>query len=153
METKIKTAPGLDQLFKQLGNDLEAGRSAAMTDVVETIEAHTVKIEAPHAKASNLVNGISSYILDRGNKGVVRASAKNKAGYDYAQAVFDGSKPHIIKPKNGRALFWPGAKHPVRSVKHPGFAGRHGFERAIEKDDPARVYDEGLMNFLRRRGW
>jgi phage virion morphogenesis protein len=28
--------------------------------------------------------------------------------------------PHVIKPKNKKALFWPGAKHPVKSVKHPG---------------------------------
>lgn len=28
--------------------------------------------------------------------------------------------PHVIKPKNKKALFWPGAKHPVKSVNHPG---------------------------------
>lgn len=27
---------------------------------------------------------------------------------------------HIIKPKNKKALFWPGAAHPVKQVKHPG---------------------------------
>lgn len=30
------------------------------------------------------------------------------------------TSPHVIKPKNKKALFWPGAKHPVKSVKHPG---------------------------------
>jgi phage virion morphogenesis protein len=28
--------------------------------------------------------------------------------------------PHIIRPKRKQALFWPGAKHPARSVNHPG---------------------------------
>jgi len=28
--------------------------------------------------------------------------------------------PSIIRAKNGKALFWPGARHPVKSVKHPG---------------------------------
>ena len=28
--------------------------------------------------------------------------------------------PHKIVPKNKKALFWPGAKHPVKSVNHPG---------------------------------
>lgn len=28
--------------------------------------------------------------------------------------------PHTILPKNKKALFWPGARHPVKSVKHPG---------------------------------
>lgn len=30
------------------------------------------------------------------------------------------TRPHIILPKNGKALFWPGARHPVKSVNHPG---------------------------------
>ena len=34
---------------------------------------------------------------------------------------FGGSTgPRIIRPKGKKALFWPGAKHPVTSVKHPG---------------------------------
>lgn len=38
----------------------------------------------------------------------------------YAKAVHDGSPPHIIRAKKAKALFWPGARHPVRSVRHPG---------------------------------
>jgi len=38
----------------------------------------------------------------------------------YAKAVEFGAGPHIIRPKNKRALFWPGAKHPVAYVMHPG---------------------------------
>lgn len=30
------------------------------------------------------------------------------------------TSPRVIKPKNAKALFWPGAKHPVKSVQHPG---------------------------------
>jgi phage virion morphogenesis protein len=34
---------------------------------------------------------------------------------------FGGKTPaHVIKPKNKKALFWPGASHPVKSVNHPG---------------------------------
>ncbi|MCM8595367.1 phage virion morphogenesis protein, partial [Accumulibacter sp.] len=28
--------------------------------------------------------------------------------------------PHVIKPRNKKALAWPGIRHPVRSVNHPG---------------------------------
>lgn len=28
--------------------------------------------------------------------------------------------PHTIVPRKAKALFWPGAKHPVKSIKHPG---------------------------------
>jgi phage virion morphogenesis protein len=27
---------------------------------------------------------------------------------------------HIIRPRNKGGLFWPGAKHPMKSVRHPG---------------------------------
>lgn len=30
------------------------------------------------------------------------------------------TKPRVITAQGKRALFWPGARHPVRSVKHPG---------------------------------
>ena len=30
------------------------------------------------------------------------------------------TKAHVIKPKNKKALAWPGGRHPARSVKHPG---------------------------------
>jgi hypothetical protein len=38
----------------------------------------------------------------------------------YAIFVHEGTAPHVILPKNGKALFWKGAAHPVRSVNHPG---------------------------------
>jgi phage virion morphogenesis protein len=30
------------------------------------------------------------------------------------------TSPSVIKPKTKKALFWPGAAHPVKSVRHPG---------------------------------
>jgi len=38
----------------------------------------------------------------------------------YAPLVEFGTKPHRIEAKDAKALFWPGANHPVRSVQHPG---------------------------------
>lgn len=31
-----------------------------------------------------------------------------------------GTAPHVIRPRNKRALYWPGADHPVAFVNHPG---------------------------------
>lgn len=41
-------------------------------------------------------------------------------GVRYGAILEEGSKPHIIRPKNKKALYWHGAKHPVKSVQHPG---------------------------------
>jgi len=32
----------------------------------------------------------------------------------------EGTGPHVILPRNKKALFWKGADHPVRMVNHPG---------------------------------
>jgi Bacteriophage HK97-gp10, putative tail-component len=38
----------------------------------------------------------------------------------YAGYVEFGTAPHVITAKNAKALYWPGALHPVKSVNHPG---------------------------------
>lgn len=55
---------------------------------------------------------------------------------NYAAAVEFGTAPHIIKPVNKKALFWQGAKHPVRSVRHPGSRANPYMERIIEQASP-----------------
>ena len=52
----------------------------------------------------------------------------------YAPMVEYGTKPHIIKPKNKKALYWKGAKHPVRSVRHPGSKAKPYLIPAFEKE-------------------
>ena len=39
---------------------------------------------------------------------------------DYADHVEFGTDPHEIRPRTKRALWWPGADHPVAKVNHPG---------------------------------
>jgi len=38
----------------------------------------------------------------------------------YAPFVEFGTKPHTILPRDKKALYWPGAAHPVARVNHPG---------------------------------
>jgi phage gpG-like protein len=45
----------------------------------------------------------------------------------YAAAQQFGSRPYVIKPRQAKALFWPGAGHPVKSVNHPGLPPRPFF--------------------------
>lgn len=67
-------------------------------------------------------------LTDTGN---LRKSIHGLSGSSYAGAGtnvkyaaihhFGGTtRPHEIFPVKAKALFWPGAKHPVKSVKHPG---------------------------------
>lgn len=51
----------------------------------------------------------------------------------YALIQNDGIDPFTIVPKNGKALYWPGADHPVKKVEHPGFAGSNYIEQSISE--------------------
>ena len=47
----------------------------------------------------------------------------------YAPYVEFGTKPHDIFPKDKKALYWPGAAHPVAKVNHPGTKSNQFMER------------------------
>ena len=51
----------------------------------------------------------------------------------YAPYVEFGTKPHTILPTNKRALYWPGAAHPVKSVNHPGTKPNDFMGRIVEQ--------------------
>ena len=54
----------------------------------------------------------------------------------YAPMVEKGTKSHIIKAKNKKALYWKGAKHPVKQVNHPGSKAKPYLIPAFEKETP-----------------
>src|SRR3954468_8897955 len=54
----------------------------------------------------------------------------------YAPYVEFGTKPHVILPKDKKALYWPGAAHPVRRVNHPGSKPNAFMERIISTAQP-----------------
>ncbi|MGI3198439.1 HK97-gp10 family putative phage morphogenesis protein [Streptomyces sp. GLT-R25] len=54
---------------------------------------------------------------------------------NYASAVEYGTAPHVIKPKYKKALFWPGANHPVAKVNLPGTRPQPFMRPALEMTD------------------
>lgn len=50
----------------------------------------------------------------------------------YAADVEYGTAPHVILPKNRKALYWPGAAHPVSKVNHPGTKAQPFMRPALE---------------------
>lgn len=69
----------------------------------------------------------------------------------YAPFVEFGTRPHVILPKNKKALYWPGAAHPVRKVNHPGSKPNRFMER-IRDHSTAEINDtfkEALDVFLK----
>ena len=52
----------------------------------------------------------------------------------YAIIVEKGSKAHVIRPKNKKALYWKGASRPVKLVNHPGSKAKPYLEPAFESE-------------------
>ena len=80
----------------------------------------------------------------------------------YARAVHDGRPRLVIKPKRGRALYWPGARHPVKKVTQPARKGRPWLGLAIRElereglgflaDDVRRQTGQQLRLALKKAG-
>ena len=116
---------------KQLGNfDMEIALDA-WADEVRPLIVAALKAWAPVAPTGD----------DRGRlRDSIRSTAEFEgetvtltftANVPYAGYVVDGTAAHDIRPSAKKALFWPGAAHPVGIVHHPGTQPNHFAERAI----------------------
>lgn len=67
-----------------------------------------------------------------------KISGEVTAVQDYATAVHEGSKPHVIRPKHAKALTWGKGKGRVfaRSVNHPGAKARPWLLNATQAEGP-----------------
>lgn len=84
------------------------------------------KIEAP-VKTGRLRSGIRSRISPF--RGMVESTVK------YGIFVHEGTSAHIIRPVRKKALYWKGAKHPVKMVRHPGTKANPFMKRGAEKSE------------------
>lgn len=91
--------------------------------LVQIVKATTYAVEA-EAKVRAPVN---KGILRNSTQANVETTDANLIGYvqvgaEYGLAVEEGTRPHVIRAKKKKALYWKGAKRPVRAVRHPGTA-------------------------------
>ena len=85
-------------------------------------------------KTGHLRRGITT---DVGNMEVTVHTSNIK----YARGVEEGTRPHIIKAKNKKALYWKGAKHPVKSIRHPVSRAKPFLIPAFEKEKEVLIRD------------
>ena len=85
-------------------------------------------------KTGHLRRGITSDI--KGLEATIHTS-----NIKYAAGVEFGTRPHIIKPKNKKAVYWKGASHPVKSVRHPGGKAKPYLIPAFENNKDKFIND------------
>jgi HK97 gp10 family phage protein len=118
-----------------------------MVNLVEEVEARAKK-EAP-VKTSNLVNSITSSVSSDGLKGEVTVGARYAEYVHRGTGLFGPFKQKIF-PKTKKALFWPGAAHPVKWVK--GMKPNPFFDRALKWIKPQKTFEDGVLGYLKQQG-
>ena len=129
----------IDKFVLELGQISDEVRE----DVQKVLNKTGFKIEA-NAKA-NLTNNRSvktghlrrGIATDIGNMEVTVHTSNIK----YARGVEEGTRSHTIRAKNKKALYWKGAKHPVKSVRHPGSRAKPFLIPAFEKEKEVLIRD------------
>jgi HK97 gp10 family phage protein len=126
----------LDGLYKAIAKleAWEVQKVKAVRDVVNETALNIQKgakrncpVNTGRLRSSIAIEPVTS------NKMVLRVGTYVK----YAADVEFGTRPHKIVPKNKKALFWRGARHPVKSVNHPGSRAKPFLFPAYEAERPA----------------
>lgn len=147
MNVTIKTdtlSPSLKKMLAKMENPGPALRGAGLAVVSMAQDAFTNPSLRPTTWKANAAStiaqkGASAPLIASGT--LARSPRVTDVGRDYVRVGSDraagshslaaihqlGTGPFVIRPKNGKFLFWKGAKHPVKQVNHPGIPARPFF--------------------------
>lgn len=120
---KIKNLPQIKSAFRKAPTLMPRELDIAIRKSVFLIRA----------KAQGYVSVRSGYL--RGSAYNTFGPLRGEVGFraNYAAAVHDGSKAHIIEPRFKKALFWKGLGHPVMRVNHPGYKGNPFLKKGVDE--------------------
>ncbi|WP_405554336.1 HK97 gp10 family phage protein [Streptomyces sp. NBC_01171] len=102
-------------------------------DVARAVEATRIDVQNEARRRAPVDTGrLRSSIVSRAEGSGRSLGYVIGSNVNYASAVEYGTAPHVIKPKHKKALYWPGAAHPVAQVNHPGTRAQPFLRPAIE---------------------
>ena len=123
--------------------DLKGMNKEIRSDVQKVLKNSGFNIEAKakrnlssngSVRTGHLRHGITT---DIGNLEVTVHTSNIK----YARMVEEGTRPHTIRARGKKALYWKGARHPVKSVRHPGSRAKPYLIPAFEKEKEVIIKD------------
>jgi hypothetical protein len=136
------TIEGLDQLKEALAKSPETVVTRLHQAVVDSA-AKTVEIARRSGELPWKTGRLNaSFTL----KDLTTLQATVGPTVNYAVYVHEGTAPHTIYPVNGKALFWPGAAHPVKKVNHPGNRANPFMPRILDasKGDILSIFSKAM---------
>lgn len=121
IEARITNVRELEKLLPGVADGVRGVAIEAAEDMV--FEADRLaklrasgRDERPHLRTGRYLNSIHPVV----KKSTTQMTGAIRSNVEYARYLEEGTRPHIIRPKTAKALFWPGARHPVKQVNHPG---------------------------------
>ena len=122
--------------LKETSNEIRSDIQKVLVNSGFNIEARAKRNISNNGsvKTGHLRRGITTNV---GNMEVTVHTSNIK----YARIVEEGSRPHTIRPRGKKALYWKGAKHPVKSVRHPGSKAKPYLIPAFEKEKEVLIKD------------
>lgn len=97
----------------------KAGMLILCNNIAQDLESKAKQNASWTDRTGNARQGLTGESSSKNNQYTISLSH----GVDYGEVLEEGSKPHIIKPRTKKALYWKGASHPVKAVNHPGTKG------------------------------
>lgn len=147
----MASVKGLDELMRNFDKFSKAAQGRTVSTAVQ---AGALLIEnGAKAKAAYLTGTLRRDIHTEMEKETpTEATALVGTNLEYAPHVEFGTKAHDILPKNKRALYWPGARHPVKKVRHPGTSPQPFLRPAYDekKDEAIREMGEAFMDLIKQ---
>ena len=99
------------------------------------------------SRTGTLERAVQSEVTDGGFRGVV---SLNEGVAGYGPCVHEGSRAHVIRPRNKRVLRWPGKGGFVFSKisHHPGYKGDPFLYDALDDNSAEidKIFDEEIEN-------
>lgn len=133
--------------FQQLAKGVKnAVRDTARTLIIRAERLAKDRVRSttrkPNMGQGNYFRSIKSSFID----GQGSFTSKLESNSPVAKIIEFGSRPHIIRPKGNKLLYWPGAKHPVKQIKHPGTPAFRVLGEATEEagEDTGKIFESVL---------
>ena len=131
---KFDSFEKIKKLFKDLSTGMKnATRETGRLLINEAEQLAKDRVRSPSRKPGKGRGPYFQSIHSSFKGGKVSFTGSLESDSPIAGVIEFGSRPHIIRPKNNKLLFWPGARHPVKEVKHPGTPAFRVLGDAVEE--------------------
>ena len=131
---KFDSFEKIKKLFKDLSTGMKnATRETGRLLINEAEQLAKDRVRSPSRKPGKGSGPYFQSIHSSFKGGKVSFTGSLESDSPIAGVIEFGSRPHISRPKNNKLLFWPGARHPVKEVKHPGTPAFRVLGDAVEE--------------------